>query len=164
VRAGGSLRTAKAVFGAACLLYLGSLLTAFGVLGAPQAPTAGAGASGYEYQYSSGHVTGGGQILGNRVNFSLTADADTAGVRGTCNVLERNTVYVRCLTVTSLIVVGTHATITGTAVHNGVETTFTIEIDDLGEPGIGRDRFSITTGTGFSRSGVLTAGNIQIHQ
>jgi hypothetical protein len=156
------MRTTKAVLGAVCVLYLGSLLTAFGVLGAPQAPT-GAGASAYEYQYSSGHVTGGGQILGNRVNFSLTATADTAGVRGTCNVLDRNTDHVRCLTVTSLIVVGTHATITGTAVHNGVETTFTIEIDDLGEPGTGQDTFSITTGTGFSRSGVLTAGNIQVH-
>ena len=163
MKVGRTFGVTKAVLGTACVLYLGSLLTAFGVLGAPQLPgTAGSGA--YEYQYSNGHVTGGGRIFGNRVNFGLEAKADTAGVRGTCNVLYRTSDHIQCLTVTSLVVVGTHATIMGTALHNGVETTYTIEVDDLGEPGVGHDTFSITTGTGFSRSGVLTAGNIQVHQ
>lgn len=146
----------------ACGLYAGSLLTALGVFGAssqlPASP--GAAAQAYQYQYSNGHVTGGGQILKN-VTFGLEAKASTAGARGTCNVVEKKH-HVKCLTVTSLVVVGTHATITGDATHNGVPTTYTIEVDDLGESGRGRDRFSITTGTGYSRSGVLTSGNIQV--
>jgi hypothetical protein len=36
-------------------------------------------------------------------------------------------------------------------------------VDDLGEPGNGKDDFTITTGTGYTAGGVLTAGNIQVH-
>lgn len=157
------VRTKKGltVLGVVCALYGWSLLTALGVFGAAQPAGAGAAAAnGYEYQYSSGHVTGGGQIL-QSVTFGFEAEADTGGVRGTCNVVEKKT-QILCRTVTSLIVVGTHATFAGTATINGVPTTYTIEIDDISESGPGQDRFSITTGAGYSRSGVLTSGNVQI--
>jgi len=36
-------------------------------------------------------------------------------------------------------------------------------VDDNGEPGAGLDAFSISTGTGYVASGVLTQGNIQVH-
>jgi hypothetical protein len=160
----GILRTRKglAAVGVVCALYGWSLLTALGVFGAAQVPKRGAAAFAFEYQYSTGHVTGGGQIL-KSVTFDLEAKGDTRGVRGTCNVVEKKTHHVLCRTVTSLLIVGTHATITGEATDNGVPTTYTIEVDDLSESGRGADTFSIITGTGFSRSGVLTAGNIQIH-
>jgi hypothetical protein len=149
-----------AVAGLACAVY------AWSVIGAFAQPTAAgsAFATAYQYQYSTGHVTGGGSILSKSVQFDFEAKAHTSGIKGNCNVKEGKTNRVDCLTVTSLVVVGTHATFSGTARHNGVETTFTIDIDDLGEPGKGRDRFAITTGTGYSRSGELTSGNIQIHK
>ena len=162
MRATGALRTRKGltVLAVVCAVYGWSLLTALGVFGAAQLP--GPGAAANAYQYSNGHVTGGGQIL-KSVTFGFEAKGDVAGVRGTCDVVEKKTRHVVCRTVTSLVVVGTHATITGEATDNGVVTTYTIEIDDLSESGRGQDRFSITTGTGFSRSGVLTSGNVQIH-
>jgi hypothetical protein len=45
---------------------------------------------------------------------------------------------------------------------NGVPTTYRIDVDDLGEPGQDRDTFSITTATGYTASGPVTKGNIQI--
>ena len=64
----------------------------------------------------------------------------------------------------SLVVVGTHATFSGTATHNGVTTTFTINVDDLASPGKGRYCFAISTGDGYSRSDVLSSGYIQVPQ
>ena len=156
------LRTKKAL-GAlcvACAVYGWSLMSALGGFGASPLPV-GAAASAYEYQYSNGHVTGGGQIL-KSVTFGFEAKAGTNGVRGTCNVVEKKR-HILCRTVTSLVVVGTHATFSGEATDNGVPTTYTIDIDDLSESGRNNDTFSITTGTGFSRSGVLTSGNVQVH-
>jgi len=144
-----------------CVLYGWSLLTAFGVFGASQLPSGGATASADEYQYSNGSVNGSGQIL-KSVDFEFTAKGDTGGVRGTCTVVEKKANQVSCRTVTSLVVVGNHATFSGQATHNGALTTYTIEMDDLAEPGRGSDMFSITTGSGFSRSGVVTSGNLQV--
>jgi hypothetical protein len=147
------------VVGLACAVYAWSVIGAFA-----QPTAAGAAfASAYQYEYSSGHVTGGGSILGKSVQFDFEAHADTKGLKGNCNVKEGKANRVDCRSITSLVVVGTHATFSGTARHNGVETTFTIDIDDLGEPAAGLDQFAITTGTGYSRSGVLSSGNIQVH-
>jgi len=147
-----------AVAGIACAVY------AWSVIGAFAHPTAGSAFSnGYEYEYSAGHVTGGSSILGKSVQFGFDVKAHATGIKGNCNVKEAKTNSVDCVTFTSLVVVGTHATFSGTARHNGVMTSFTVDIDDLGEPGTGTDRFAITTGTGFSRSGVLSSGDIQTH-
>ena len=45
---------------------------------------------------------------------------------------------------------------------NGTSTTYRIDVDDLGEPGIGKDRFKLRTATGYLVDGVLKAGNIQV--
>src|SRR3954468_7492646 len=147
------------VVGLACLVY------AWSVIGVFAQPTAAASAFGaaYQYQYANGHVTGGGTILKKSVYFSFTADADANGLKGNCNVKEGKT-FIDCVTITSLVVVGTHGTFSGTARQNGTLTTFTIDIDDLGEPASGRDRFTIKTGLGYSRSGLLSSGDIQVHE
>jgi hypothetical protein len=62
-----------------------------------------------------------------------------------------------------LVRAGTHATFFGNATVNGVPTTYRIDVDDLGEPGAGRDTFRVQTAGGYSAGGVLTHGNIQIH-
>jgi hypothetical protein len=74
---------------------------------------------------------------------------------------------VKCLGVTSFTSTvlpdgSKQATFSGPATVNGVTTTYQITVTDAGEPGVGVDSFSIQTGTGFSRSGALTSGNIQI--
>ena len=148
------------VVGLACAVY------AWSVIGAFAQPTAAGSAFGaaYEYQYSNGQVTGSGTILRKSVSFAFTVKADASGLKGDCNVKEGKATLVDCLAITSLVVVGTHGTFSGTAKQNGTITTFTIDVDDLGEPATAPDRFAIKTGLGYSRSGVLSSGNIQVHQ
>ena len=120
-------------------------------LGAPQPLT------------TPGKATGGGQIPGN-VTFGLTAKSDEHGVKGNCTVIDRaNNAMVKCLDATTYAQTGTHAVFRGNAVVNGAPTTYRIIVDDNGEPGAGRDMFSISTASGYTATGVLTDGNIQVH-
>jgi len=141
----------------ACSVY------AWSVIGAFAHPTATQSASALAYQYSNGHVNGGGHIIGKSVHFEFEAKSNTNGIKGQCKVSEEKTDEIKCLTIASLAVVGTHATFSGTARHNGVETTFTIDVDDLAKEGKGHDQFAISLGDGYSRSGVLSDGNVEIH-
>lgn len=114
-----------------------------------------------------GQVTGGGQVPGaatGDVAFGFNAKSDQNGTNGNCTVVDPATdTQVKCLNVTVLTRSGTHATLFGNATVNGVATTYRIDVDDLGEPGAGRDTFTIQTASGFSAGGVLLRGNIQIH-
>ncbi len=47
---------------------------------------------------------------------------------------------------------------------NGAAATYRIDVDDLAEPGRGRDGFAIQTSGGYAAGGVLTNGNVQIHR
>jgi hypothetical protein len=110
-----------------------------------------------------GQATGGGQIPGN-VTFGLTAKSDQNGVKGNCAVIDRATgTMVKCLDATTYAQTGTHAVIRGNALVNGTPTTYRIVVDDNGEPGSGVDTFTISTGTGYGATGVLSQGNIQVH-
>jgi hypothetical protein len=115
-----------------------------------------------------GHVTGGGQVLnsaGTDQNaFGFNAKSDATGVKGECTVVDPSAnVKVKCLDATTLVESGTHATFFGNATVNGASTTYRIDIDDLGEPGKGKDTFRIQTATGYTTGGVLANGNIQVH-
>lgn len=114
-----------------------------------------------------GHVTGGGHVLTmtgtGDVAFGFDAKRDGVLFHGHCNVVDRLAdVRVKCLDVTSLVVVGTHATFRGNATVNGVATTYVIDVDDLGDPGADHDTFRLVTPE-YETGGVLTQGNIQIH-
>jgi hypothetical protein len=112
-------------------------------------------------------VTGGGQApaVDGRIVFGLNAQSQNNGVKGNCNVIDvASDVHVKCLTVTALVISGTHATFSGEATVNGVATNYRIDVDDLAEPGQGRDMFRLQTDSGFAAGGPLTAGNVQIHQ
>jgi CSLREA domain-containing protein len=113
-----------------------------------------------------GQVTGGGQIqwVTGKVVFGFNAQNEQNGVKGNCNLVDvASDLHLKCLTVTSLVVAGTHATFSGQARIAGLTTNYRIDVDDLAEPGTGRDTFKIQTDAGYTASGVLTAGNIQIH-
>ena len=113
-----------------------------------------------------GQVTGGGQILvgTDSVTFGFTAKSDR-GLKGECTVVDHDTKrMIKCLDVTALVQSGNQATIYGHATSNGVATTYVIHVADNGDPGRGVDTFSIVTGSGYSASGTLTGGNIQVHK
>jgi len=113
-----------------------------------------------------GQVTGGGRApaLDGGISFGFTAQNQQNGPKGGCDVVDAaSNVHVKCLSVTSLVVAGTHATFFGSATIDGVATNYRIDVDDLAEPGAGRDTFGIQTDTGFVAGGVLTSGNVQIH-
>jgi Bacterial Ig-like domain (group 1) len=112
-----------------------------------------------------GHVTGGGQIMpgGNKVTFGFNAKSD-GGLRGECNVVDLATRrHIKCTDATALVVVGNEAWIYGNARDEGTPTTYVIHVVDNDEPGRGHDTFSISTTSGYSASGTLTSGNIQVH-
>lgn len=121
-----------------------------------------------------GHVTGGGQIDHPRpggnasgVTFGLQAssDATTAdGIRANCTVNDHEAnVFIKCLDATTFFQVGNTVTFEGDAEVNGSVERYQIEVTDNGEPGIVRDTFHIQTESGYSASGLLTQGNIQVH-
>lgn len=110
-----------------------------------------------------GHVTGGGQIPGS-VTFGLEAKNDDTGMIGRCTVVDRLAgTMVKCLDVTTFAQIGTHVTFSGNATVNGVQTRYTIDVDDLAEPGHDADTFKIVTAGGYAAAGVLSQGNIQVH-
>ena len=116
-----------------------------------------------------GKVTGGGHIVHagavRGVSFGFNASLAERGFHGRGVVVDHQTdTRIKLLDVTLLVIAGTHATIQGNAEVNGVPTTYTIDVDDLNEPGTLRDTFKITTGTGYVAGGLLTGGNIQIHK
>lgn len=111
-----------------------------------------------------GKVTGGGSLEAGSVNFGFTSRYvdGMAGPTGNVNYHDKRAgIHLKSTAITSSIITGTHATIRGTGVVNGVQVTFRIETDDLGEPGTA-DTFNILW-TGYSRGGVISKGNIQIH-
>jgi hypothetical protein len=60
--------------------------------------------------------------------------------------------------------VGAHtARIQGEGINNGNLDTFTVDVIDNGEAGTA-DVFQIMLGSGYSRSGTLSRGNIQVHE
>lgn len=117
-----------------------------------------------------GQVTGGGHILHagmvHGVSFGFNAKfTENQGHHGRGVVVDhRNGTRIKIVDVTHVLIMGTHATIRGNAEVDGVSTPYTMDVDDLGEPGTGRDTFKIMTENGYVAAGILTGGNIQIHK
>ena len=114
-----------------------------------------------------GLATGGGQILHpDHIVFGFNAKSDSADrFQGECLVNDQPAdVVVKCLDVTFYSQIGNTAILSGQATVNGVPTGYQIEATDVDDSGIGTDTFSIETDSGYSASGVLTEGNIQVHE
>jgi hypothetical protein len=132
-----------------------------------------------------GQVTGGGYILNaaglEKIAFGFNAQSNanenpSSDVKGRCNVVDTtpdpevvdgvligNNTHITCLDVQTLVQTPTHATFFGRAEVDGEQTTYRIDVDDLGEPGTG-DTFKIQTDSGYVAGGPLTGGDIQIHK
>ena len=113
-------------------------------------------------------TTGGGTIFHSAgepgITFGFNAQLqNNGGLQGRGTVIDHRTnTRIKILNVVSLVIVGTHATFTGQCEVNGVTENYRIDVDDINEPGIGVDTFSISTDTYPLQSGILTGGNIQV--
>jgi hypothetical protein len=68
----------------------------------------------------------------------------------------------RTALITSAFFNGDTVTIQGTGTANGTTTSFQITVQD-NDSSSTQDTFSIQLGTGYSKSGVLQGGTIEIH-
>jgi hypothetical protein len=126
----------------------------------------GTATKAWEFPTSTpGQASGGGYIsvLAGRVVFGFGAQANVSGPTGGCHVIDQGAgVDIRCLSVSLLLIAGTHATFSGEAMVNGIARNYTIDVDDFGNPGALQDTFKITTDNGYVAAGVLTDGNIRV--
>jgi hypothetical protein len=130
-------------------------------------PTATATKSWLLPAAGAGQATGGGQTAAvaavGGIAFGFNAKSSEVGFTGNCNVVDRAaSVHIKCIDVISLVRSGNSAMIFGNATVNGAHTTYSIAVQDVGEPGVGADSFTIVTASGYSAGGVLKGGNIQV--
>ena len=123
-----------------------------------------------------GKVTGGGCEIpspGNsekKANFGFVAQLKDGEPSGSLQFTDHATgMKVHSESIDTLTVLETNATFTGTAKVNGASGyTFTVSVEDNGEPGKGVDKFAISIrdsdeGITYSADATLKGGNIQIH-
>jgi hypothetical protein len=112
-------------------------------------------------------VTGGGwiEVLGGKATFGLTAQVKDVSPSGNLTYQDHaQNRTVKSTSITAVIVNGNCAQILGTATVNGTGAFgFQVTVCDNGEPGKDTDTFSISMSDGYSASGTLRGGNIQIH-
>ena len=116
-------------------------------------------------------VTAGGWIAtvtGGKGTFGLTAKANASGTPSGNVTYQDHGVLgrtVKSTAVTSVTVTGNCATILGDARVNGTPGFgFQVDVCDNSEPGKGADTFSIVMSDGYTASGTLGGGNVQIHK
>jgi hypothetical protein len=112
-----------------------------------------------------GKASGDGQItiVTDVVSFGFSAKSSGTAFSGSCAVIDHATkAKISCGDVTAFSETGNKATFYGHANHNGAATQYVISVADNGSPGDGADTFAITTADGYSASGTLTSGNIQV--
>jgi len=114
-------------------------------------------------------VTGGGWIAvsGEKGTFGLTAKANSPTTpSGNLTYQDHGSPgrTVKSTAIASVTVTGNCAQITGTArVNNAPGVGFNVDVCDNGEPGKDSDTFSLVMSDGYTASGTLGGGNVQIH-
>ncbi len=110
-------------------------------------------------------ITGGGWITtAGRDNFAVAGGAKNGSLVGHLEYIDHaNGTKVHGTAVTAYAVTGTTSRhIEGTATIGGAPGTYQVDVADNGEPGRA-DTFRITLSTGYTASGTLGGGNIQLH-
>lgn len=111
-------------------------------------------------------MTGGGEInLGRGVaNFGFVAQMKADGPSGQFEYENHATeMNVHSESITNLSISGNTATFSGTCKKDKTPCSFTVTVQDNGEPGT-RDQFIISIDGGPTEGGVIAKGNIQIHK
>ncbi|MGH9910639.1 MAG: post-COAP-1 domain-containing protein, partial [Nitrososphaerales archaeon] len=117
---------------------------------------------------TEGKITGGGAQVSRNTNFGFNVQSDGALIKGELEYIDKGaTINLHSVKITTLSISldKTKGTFGGTATVNGVKGfTFTVEVEDNGEPG-NNDKFKITIPElSYTKSGTLVKGNIQIHK
>ena len=114
-------------------------------------------------------VTGGGWIDGTpsgaRANFGFEVGVRGDGVlKGNLNYVDHGeSLHVKSTDITSYLALDPDTRqIEGTATADGATVTFVLVVSDQGEPGRD-DTFELTLSNGYSASGTLEGGNVQLH-
>jgi hypothetical protein len=130
---------------------------------APSPPSSPPGCPGADF------VTGGGWITGTpsgaRANFGVGGGIKQGQPWGHLTYIDHgNGLQVKGTGVTAYGVIEGTTTrhIEGTAQINGEDGTYAVDVADNGEPGR-NDSFKIVLSNGYSASGNLAGGNIQLH-
>jgi hypothetical protein len=99
--------------------------------------------------------------------FNVYRKTVTSPIRGHLNYVNKTTnEHVKSVTIDTMSISGTTATFSGTCTNNGVACSFTVTVQDNGNPGKGRDTFNISGGplAPTPNGGTLSGGNIKIRQ
>jgi hypothetical protein len=114
-----------------------------------------------------GSASGGGYINnvdGNRVVFGFGVHAGAGTPSGSCHVIDLTAnVHIKCLSVSLFVITLTHATVMGEATVDKVATNYRIDVDDVADPGALSDTFTIDTDSGYTATGVVQHGDIQVN-
>lgn len=110
-------------------------------------------------------VTGGGRLGDPTSNFAVAGGVKHGAFWGHLLYVDhQNRVKAKGTSVTAYRITGpTTREIEGTCEINGREGTYRVDIDDQGEPGIGRDTIVLTLNNIEVAAGTLNGGNIQLH-
>jgi hypothetical protein len=114
---------------------------------------------------TAGRATGSGKYgPGGNVTFELSARNDGSTLRGSCVFKDKaSDVTIKCLDVIAFVQFDNTAAIYGHAEQNGVPTLYRINVEDNGQPGSSpADFISITTAAGYTSSGPVTSGDLQV--
>jgi hypothetical protein len=117
-----------------------------------------------------GRTTGDGKFVDDffvdphDVTFSVSARSDGSTLRGNCMIKDKATdTTIKCLDVLAYRQFENNALFYGNAEQNGVATIYLIAVEDNGPPGSSpADTLVIHTAAGYSASGEVTSGDIQV--
>lgn len=126
------------------------------------------------FNTTPGKVTGGGSIGGPETNFSFIVEfrEGDSSPRGQLTYVDgAGGLRLKSTDIRGIAILKPRAIWEGTIdkltpsapFYCDLPLPFRIDVQDNGEPGKGLDTFAIQIGDCYSRSGVLTGGNIQVH-
>jgi hypothetical protein len=104
---------------------------------------------------------------GGKANFGFNVyrKSSTGILRGNLNYVNKVTgEHVKSIQFLTFTVTGNTARFTGNCTNKGLPCTFDVTVQDNGNPGKGRDRFSISGWGIVANGGTLNGGNILIHK
>jgi hypothetical protein len=114
---------------------------------------------------TAGRATGSGKYgAAGNVMFELSARSDGSTLRGSCVFKDKAAgITIKCLDVIAYVQFENTAAFYGHAEQNGVATLYRINVVDNGQPGSSpADFMEITTAAGYSSSGPITSGDVQV--
>ena len=128
---------------------------------------AGMVAGTFDCSGSRDFVTGDGWMMGTpsaaRATFGVAGGMNAGGMWGHLVMNDGSGSKVQGTSVTAYVVVSsTTRHIEGTCDIDGVPGTYSLNLTDNGEPGTS-DSFDLMLSNGYHASGVLNAGNLQLH-